>query len=783
MEGGLTLGALEGFMATWAKARTTFGEGTPQDGAVFDNSPQLRQMQSNVESAKPGSQWTGAGADTYDAANQRQGRVLGDAAVLDQKLRAEVDRSAAVVAAGRRDLDAVRHWVVSAASTVPQTPQGERMLYPIVGKGAGEIAEILQKSNGDLNAIAGRMRGLGSEYQALAGGFKEDEGGDKEVAAKLEEERKRNAQRDVDLALKGDKDAQQRVRDVLNTIGPAQVGGTPKLNPEQASYLSQMQAQQKLRNVDQLKEAADKGASDIMADSWQLMSNPKLEVPKTESRDGALEGNTTVKGGFDQLPDGVTSTLESPGIEQSANLQKIADITSTGHENFQKDTDFDRGMIHKVADMMESPQWRNGDPAFHNPLDLQMPWEPDPPPPHADLERAASAAMDAVSHDHQVVHDAITGKVEPGNEFGQQVKIDHEHFLYNLTHEEWDDDGAAAGSLFDWTNSAATGPEKGIAASTAHAYGEYIGHNSKDLMHLSGSNVIGLDGVHTLGDVNPHLTYAVAEGLTPYINNIAGLSGGLPGFEALDEYPLFADYTMPDTKGLFAVLNSDQGTAALWNSEVYKQALLHETAFAQHPSNFGADAHLNASAMLRALVDDGAVGAFDAFAENQNQIATTEREWKEFGYDAALGTLVAGGGELPGAGPIAGEAIDRVGGALKDEILGTTEPIDPKNPISNMSAETASSRILTTVALVGGDIPLPQAHYDANHNLIYPPGAQAVMVDGEIVCPPGVPFDKHSEAIVKAAGDVLGPASGGYSAIEGMISRFNGVTETPNPNG
>jgi hypothetical protein len=100
-----------------------------------------------------------------------------------------------------------------------------------------------------------------------------------------------------------------------------------------------------------------------------------------------------------------------------------------------------------------------------------------------------------------------------------------------------------------------------------------------------------------------------------------------------------------------------------------------------------------------------------------------------------------------------------------------------------MSAETASSRILTTVALVGGDIPLPQAHYDANHNLIYPPGAQAVMVDGEIVCPPGVPFDKHSEAIVKAAGDVLGPASGGYSAIEGMISRFNGVTETPNPNG
>jgi hypothetical protein len=143
----------------------------------------------------------------------------------------------------------------------------------------------------------------------------------------------------------------------------------------------------------------------------------------------------------------------------------------------------------------------------------------------------------------------------------------------------------------------------------------------------------------------------VAEGLTPYINNIAGLPGGLPGFDVLEEDPdRFFDYSMPDTKGLFAVLNSEQTTATLWNSEVYKQALLHETVFAQHPSNFGADAHLTASATLRGLVDDGAVGAHDAFAQNQNQINTSLQEWKEFGYDAALTTLTAGGGSLPGLG-------------------------------------------------------------------------------------------------------------------------------------
>ena len=99
--------------------------------------------------------------------------------------------------------------------------------------------------------------------------------------------------------------------------------------------------------------------------------------------------------------------------------------------------------MHKVADMMESPEWRNGD-QWDNPIDLDMPWEPEPPPTHAELERTASSVMDAVSADHQVVHDAITGDVEPGNEFRDQFKVNSEHLLYNLTHEEWDDNGAAA---------------------------------------------------------------------------------------------------------------------------------------------------------------------------------------------------------------------------------------------------------------------------------------------------------------------------------------------------
>lgn len=161
------MGLLDAFLSTWEQARATFGEGVPQDGAGLDNSARLDSVRGDVEAAMPGSGWTGAGAERYADANSRQASALGAMADLDRRLAAEVDRSAAVVAAGRRDLDAVRQWVVDAAATVPQTLAGEQLLWPVVSKGAGEVAEIIARSHGDLTAIAARMRVLGAEYDAL----------------------------------------------------------------------------------------------------------------------------------------------------------------------------------------------------------------------------------------------------------------------------------------------------------------------------------------------------------------------------------------------------------------------------------------------------------------------------------------------------------------------------------------------------------------------------------------------------------------------------------------
>jgi hypothetical protein len=167
------VGALDAFMSTWSNARSTLGEGIPQDGAQFNKSSQLRQAQSGVESAAPGSRWTGSAADAYADANSNQGRVLGQMAGLDQRLGAEVDRSAAVVAAGRQNLDQVKQWVLDAAASVPQGADREQTLMPIARKGIGDVADVVKQTNSDLDAIGARIRALGNEYKVL-GGDKKD---------------------------------------------------------------------------------------------------------------------------------------------------------------------------------------------------------------------------------------------------------------------------------------------------------------------------------------------------------------------------------------------------------------------------------------------------------------------------------------------------------------------------------------------------------------------------------------------------------------------------------
>jgi hypothetical protein len=57
--------------------------------------------------------------------------------------------------------------VLDAAAAAPQTAAGERAVYAAVSKGSAEISEILRRSNGDINSIAGRLGDIDVGYRAV----------------------------------------------------------------------------------------------------------------------------------------------------------------------------------------------------------------------------------------------------------------------------------------------------------------------------------------------------------------------------------------------------------------------------------------------------------------------------------------------------------------------------------------------------------------------------------------------------------------------------------------
>lgn len=195
------MSAMDAFYSTWSQARETFGSGVPADGSGYDNSNQLRQLQSSIESAKPDDRWQGPAADAYAAKNQQHAATYGKLADLDQRMAAEVGKTSGIVTAGRHSLDQLRDWATSAAASAPNDKSGENIKLAIASKGIGQISEIVKQSNDQMVAIGERIRGIGKEYDEIGGDKgkeKPDPDGPLTFAGGGRRGRKQKAQLDLD---------------------------------------------------------------------------------------------------------------------------------------------------------------------------------------------------------------------------------------------------------------------------------------------------------------------------------------------------------------------------------------------------------------------------------------------------------------------------------------------------------------------------------------------------------------------------------------------------------
>lgn len=678
------MGALEGFLSTWDKARETFGSGVPQTGEQFDQSAQLEQLQSTVQTAAPGAAWSGTAANAYGAVNTEHARVLGELATLDRRLAAHVNESANVVATGRQNLDNLRQWVIDAAASVPPGKNREQLLLPIVSQGLSQLSGIVGTSNSELNRVAGDITKLGTEWDALQDqkfggtGKEEKQDGDAQMLGDEEEREGDGEKADAeptpeqveDLvrdALAGDQEAAGQVDDILDSIDPEQLqpqrvdpdnpdATVPPqpLSPTQAEVISQMQRQMSKMSLDDMtklkNDLGDHG--DILGDSMQVMSDPDVKFPV--KGDGLFlpeEMDTKIQSGSAELlPDSVQQAMNAVPVTRDYpmdpesttpvtkypsgdDLRKVSELIYAGDAKLQQGSELDRTMMNRAIDVIHGGDQQSKDHMWG--------W------PNEQSDAIAQDILKSAGRDTVVDHDLFTGPNGADN-----IKAISEH--------NWADDGQAARTVTDWIDDAAnpeisTVDQQLRAGETAQALANYLGNPDNKLLNLENSGLGG--GTETLGNRNHLLVQSYAESLIPYQGEMVG-EDKMPGFSALED-PSGSD--LPLTRQLFAVIDSDETAAKNFNAHAFDQISQFQEDFARaatlgpsiDPSDQGSQGMARAGT-LAGLVEGGAMMEAKARGEDALQSAESAYKLKE----AALGHLVGLGTDQV---PYAGGLIDAMG--------------------------------------------------------------------------------------------------------------------------
>lgn len=714
---------LDGFMSTWSKARETFGQGTPQTGESFDQSGSLRQMQTTVESAAPGSRWSGTAASAYDTANTNHGKVFGELASLDQRLSAKVTESAQVVSTGRQNLDTVRQWVLDAAASVPAGKTREQMLMPIVKNGLGQVTEIITTSNAELNRIGGAIKGIGGEYQALNDqkfGPKEGEG---DVQGVLGEDDKDLQPEDMEelarKTLAGDQEAAAKVDEILNGIGNDQLGPNSTahpLDPVQAELVGQMQAQMSDMSMNDVNAARERLGEnkDVLTNAMQVMSNPNVAYPRHDgdglqvvpsTTGGPLPNDGVLPGDTGALPRGVQDTLNMrsdfdgppdprPGYPGSGpvdwegaertraadGMKNLADIVGDGDPRFQQGTALDREMMSNAKDWLASQESPDGKSQEH--------WG----------DEVVERVFDTAGRDTVVNHDMFTSD----KDFMQDV----------LTHE-WQDNGQSASTLTDWISRDAYSLDPAVnerAGQTASAIADYLGDPAnKDILM---NNSTGSQPNMSLGQMNPDLTQSLAQSMSPYVDEMAGRPlDSSTGWTAKDGE---GNLAYPHAAQVMGVLGTDPSAAAVLDARAasVQGAYINEYAGSVIDSNGQSSnsAAMEAAGRLKGIWDEGAYMSVLDTESDAAKARLDAYERMKTNYDAGFG--------LAGGIPYAGPALELQSKLMQDAILGPPpqggEP--PKTPIESslgmrsVLAQTFMEHNIGNPA----DIAVLRAEYDKN---------------------------------------------------------------------
>lgn len=524
----------------------------------------------------------------------------------------------------------------------------------------------------------------------------------------------------------------------------------------QASILSQMQSQQSGMSIDALANAEKNmgDAKSAVGDSWQLMSNPNIHFPKTDP--GGLDNPSNMtSGGLGQLPSSVQGVLQSKGRSQLGEMGKLTNIVKDGNPALRQGTALDRGMLNKATEIMNSPTF-HGTPVGGKGGFSGMAGNGEP----VALDVLATAGQDRLA-----VHDIVNDSKYSDN------------FMKGALSTDWSDNGKAVGDMFSWTGDAANGPDAGMAAETASAYGSYVGKHEQDFLHM-GDN-------QTLGQVNPEAVQGLSHGLAPYIPDIAQTSPEMrhEGFADMDTSGDVESGKMPNAKGLFSVLSTEKDASDFFNAEAGRDAVAEQNQWANDYQT-GADVsgdngHLKNSMTLQGLVDSGIHNATDATGMNDDAKAAAAYELKKSAYEIAFGTA-----------DLAAPGSDVAGKALEQSLLGSAPDNGwSQHDMSDMQSGQSTKQMLNALVHNGVDVEGLNDGFIAPPDANHPDGPYVRSYEEykEWAAQSGEPRDSslgyYDQNVNSAVNDTVdhGVDGGVASQLSNMAERYNAVTNDADP--
>ncbi|MGV0656737.1 hypothetical protein ABQE48_23115 [Mycolicibacterium thermoresistibile] len=417
---------------------------------------------------------------------------------------------------------------------------------------------------------------------------------------------------------------------------------------------------------------------DRLQDAFQLVSNENISVAGADpSLEPGDTGYVPLRGSFGALPEAIRRDLSKYPLEHHVSpvgayararpeMLELAVMVERGNPALQQGSSLDHAMLNQAQSMLENSKIPD-ELAANLSQDL-VPFN------KGQVDPALQAMLSAAGRDHMALHDALTG--ERG-----------ETMIENMMTRQWADDGAAASSMLTGLAPVAnptdlTDPTQVAQATRAgeimHAVDKWAGANAPRLLDIPGT-----EG-QSLGQVNPDLARGLAESNKPFIDDMLGnkLDNTL-GFQPLDNG--IDDAAMPNTRDLFAVLNTDSQAGEILNSQAYLNAMQYQHHFEQSVINGDTveTGDLHAAGTLRGVIDSAAnIADNDAIQYGNLQDVEAHKSRGEW-----LDRAKSLGEQVPAVKQILDAYGKLPGDPLREILVGEAPTADPAKPMTISSSD------------------------------------------------------------------------------------------------